>query len=248
MRALLTVGADGRFSRLRRLADLHPIASSPPMDVFWFRLPRHPDDPDDAGAIFRFGRQSLLVLMDHFDAWDVGYIIAKGSYPKLRAAGLPAFRQAIAEIAPELADRLQHLTSWQQGALLSVESNQLTRWFQPGLLLIGDAAHVMSPVGGIGINYAIQDAVVAARLLGTPLKTGRVDRHALRAVQRRRAWPTWLIQRIQAVAHRRIVAQALSSTEPLTLPRIFRIALRIPWISRWIGWLIAFGIRPVRAP
>jgi 2-polyprenyl-6-methoxyphenol hydroxylase-like FAD-dependent oxidoreductase len=247
VRALLTVGADGRFSRLRRLAGLQPVASAPPMDVFWFRLPRQPDDPEAAGAIFRFGSHSLLVLMDHFDSWDVGYIIAKGSYPRLRAAGLPALRQRIAEIAPEIADRVHHLTSWQQGALLSVESSHLERWFQPGLLLIGDAAHVMSPVGGIGINYAIQDAVVAARLLSGPLIAGWLDPRLLRAVQRRRAWPTLLIQWIQGLAHRRIVALALASDEPLCLPGMLRLALRMPWLSRRIGRLIAFGVWPVRA-
>ncbi|HEX6293128.1 MAG TPA: FAD-dependent oxidoreductase [Herpetosiphonaceae bacterium] len=246
VRALLTVGADGRFSRLRRLAGLQPIASAPPMDVFWFRLPRRPDDPDAAGALFRFGPQSLLVLMDHFEYWDVGYIIAKGSYPELRAAGLPALRRTIAEIAPEVADRLHDLKSWRQGALLSVESNHLARWFKPGLLLIGDAAHVMSPVGGIGINYAIQDAVVAARWLGPALKAGRLDLDTLRAVQRRRAWPTRVIQAIQALAHRRIVAQALSSSAPLRLPGLLRLALRLPIVSRGIGRLIAFGAWPVR--
>lgn len=246
LRATLTVGADGRFSRLRKLAGLQPKASSPPMDVFWFRLPRQPDDPDSAGALFRFGSQSLLVLMDHFDYWDVGYIIAKGSYPRLRAAGLPALRRSIAEIAPELKDRLHHLTEWQQGALLSVESNHLARWFQPGLLLIGDAAHVMSPVGGIGINYAIQDAVAAAQQLRVPLQTGRLTLHDLKAVQQRRDWPTRTIQAVQGLAHRRIVRLALASAEPLCLPRFLRLVLRIPWTSRIIGRLIAFGIGPTR--
>lgn len=246
IRALLTVGADGRFSRLRKLAGLQPRASSPPMDVFWFRLPRRPDDPESAGALFRFGPQSLLVLMDHFDYWDIGYIIAKGSYPQLRAAGLPALRRAITRIAPELADRLQHLTSWQQGALLSVESNHLAQWFQPGLLLIGDAAHVMSPVGGIGINYAIQDAVAAAQQLSVPLQTRRLSLRDLRAVQRRREWPTRMIQAIQGLTHQRIVRLALASTEPLCLPRLLRLTLRMPWTSRIIGRLIAFGVAPVR--
>lgn len=245
IRALLTVGADGRFSRLRKLAGLQPRASAPPMDVFWFRLPRQPDDPESAGALFRFGSRSLLVLMDHFDYWDIGYIIAKGSYSQLRAAGLPALRRSIAQIAPELADRLQLLTSWQQGALLSVESSHLKKWFQPGLLLIGDAAHVMSPVGGIGINYAIQDAAAAARQLSIPLQTGRLSLRDLQAVQRRREWPTRIIQAIQGLAHRRIVSLALSSAEPLCLPRLLRFALRLPWTSRIIGRLIAFGIAPV---
>jgi 2-polyprenyl-6-methoxyphenol hydroxylase-like FAD-dependent oxidoreductase len=245
IQATLTVGADGRFSRLRKLAGLHPSSSAPPMDVFWFRLPRQPDDLESAGALFRFGTRSLLVLMDHFDYWDVGYIIAKGSYARLRAAGLPALRHAIAAIAPELSDRLDQLRSWQQGALLSVESNHLQRWFQPGLLLIGDAAHVMSPVGGIGINYAIRDAVAAAECLIPPLQSGRLSLRHLQAVQRRREWPTRIIQSIQALAHRRIVALALSSDEPLRLPRLLRAALWLPWTSRAIGRLIAFGVEPL---
>src|SRR3712207_8397493 len=165
--------------------------------------------------------------MDHFDHWQVGYIIEKGSYGQLRATGLPALRRSVAELAPELADRVGHLQDWKQGSLLSVESDRLRRWYRPGLLLIGDAAHVMSPVGGVGINYAIQDAVVAANMLTEPLKKSQaqlkdLDSSYLAAVQRRREWPTRIIQAVQALVQRGIVANALRSDGLFTPPLPFR--------------------------
>ncbi len=242
VRARLTVGADGRFSRIRRLAGLEPVKDSPPMDVFWFDLPREPGDPDDAGAVFRFGPGSLLVLMDHFEHWQVGYIIRKGSYERLRAAGLPALRRSVAELAPELADRAGHLEDWKQGSLLSVESDRLRRWYRPGLLLIGDAAHVSSPVGGVGINLAIQDAVVTANVLGEPLETGRRLRvRDLRSVQRRREWPTRLVQGAQDLAQRWVVSGALGASETFRLPILLRLLLRAPFSRDLFARLIAFG-------
>jgi 2-polyprenyl-6-methoxyphenol hydroxylase-like FAD-dependent oxidoreductase len=244
VRALLTVGADGRFSRVRRLAGMEPIVTAPPLDVLWFYLPRRPEDDAGAGALFRLGRGGLMVLMEHFESWQVGYIIAKGSYPRLRAAGLPALRRSIAELAPEFAEHMESLQTWKQVSLLSVESSRLPRWYRPGLLLIGDAAHVMSPVGGVGINYAIQDAVVAANVLGSPLKAGHVRLRDLRAVQRRREWPTRLIQAVQACAHRWVVARALTAREPASLGAFLRLCLRLPLLRDLPGWLIAFDLRP----
>jgi 2-polyprenyl-6-methoxyphenol hydroxylase-like FAD-dependent oxidoreductase len=247
LRARLTIGADGRFSQVRRLADLQRVEGSSPMDVFWFNLPRKPDDPECAGAIFRFGAGSLLVLMDHFDHWQVGYIIEKGSYGQLRATGLPALRRSVAELASELADRVGHLQDWKQGSLLSVESDRLRRWYRPGLLLIGDAAHVMSPVGGVGINYAIQDAVVAANVLGGPLKSGRLRSRHLAAVQRRREWSTRLVQGAQSVAQRWVVSGALGAGEVFKLPILLRLLLRTPFLRDLFAYLIAFGAWPVHA-
>jgi 2-polyprenyl-6-methoxyphenol hydroxylase-like FAD-dependent oxidoreductase len=247
VRATLTVGADGRFSRLRRLASLKPVEGSPPMDVFWFNLPREPNDPEDAGAVFRFGPGSLLVLMDHFDHWQVGYIIRKGGYRELRAAGLPALRKAVAELAPELADRVGHLKNWQQGSLLSVESDRLHRWYSPGLLLIGDAAHVASPVGGVGINLAIQDAIAAANVLAEPLKAGKLRTRHLKAVQRRREWPTRLVQGAQVLAERWVVSGALDASETFRLSLLIRFVLRTPLMRDLIARLIAFGAWPVHA-
>lgn len=245
IRARLTIGADGRFSRMRRLAGFEPIEAAPPMDVFWFTLPRRADDPDDLGAHFHFGPRSLVVFMDHFDHWQVGYIIAKGMYPQLRDAGLPALRQTIARLAPQFADRVDHLASWQQGALLSVASSRLPRWYRPGLLLIGDAAHVMSPVGGVGINCAIQDAVVAANILAAPLKAGQISARHLRAVQRRRDWPTRLVQFVQGLAQRGVVADALQSVGPYQLPGFLQLCLRIPLLRDLPTYLIAFTGWPV---
>jgi 2-polyprenyl-6-methoxyphenol hydroxylase-like FAD-dependent oxidoreductase len=245
VRATLTVGADGRFSQVRRLAGLKPVEGSPPMDVFWFRLPRKPDDPDDASAVFRFGAGSLLVLMDHFDHWQVGYIIRKDGYRQLRAAGLPALRRSVAELAPELADRVGELKDWKQGSLLSVESDRLQRWYRPGLLLIGDAAHVASPVGGVGINLAIQDAVVAANVLAEPLKAGRLRSRHLKAVQRRREWPTRLVRWAQVLAERWVVSGALDASETFRLSIVLRFVLRSPLLRDLFARLVAFGAWPV---
>jgi 2-polyprenyl-6-methoxyphenol hydroxylase-like FAD-dependent oxidoreductase len=247
VRANLTVGTDGRFSRLRKLAGLERIGgSSPPMDVFWFNLPREEGDPEDAGAVFRCGRGSLLVLMDHSEYWQVGYIIPKDAYARLKERGLPALRRSVGALAPELADRVTALKDWRQGSLLSVESDRLRRWYRPGLLLIGDAAHVVSPVGGVGINLAIQDAVVAANVLAGPLGEGRVrDRH-LRAVQRRREWAVRLIQGAQDLAQRHVVARVLKGDEPFELSRPLRLLLRTPVLRDVPARLIAYGAWPVR--
>jgi 2-polyprenyl-6-methoxyphenol hydroxylase-like FAD-dependent oxidoreductase len=245
VRATLTVAADGRFSQVRRLAGLKPVEYSPPMDVFWFNLPREPYDPDDAGAVFRFGAGSLLVLMEHFDHWQVGYIISKGSYRQLLAAGLPALRRSVAELAPELAERVGELKDWKQGSLLSVESDRLSRWYRPGLLLIGDAAHVVSPVGGVGINLAIQDAIAAANVLTEPLKAGRLRPRHLKAVQRQREWPTRLVQGAQVLAERWVVSGALDASEPFRLSLFVRFVLRTPLLRDLFARLVAFGAWPV---
>jgi 2-polyprenyl-6-methoxyphenol hydroxylase-like FAD-dependent oxidoreductase len=245
--ARLTIGADGRFSQIRRLAGLQSVKDSPPMDVFWFTLPREPGDPKDAGAVFRFGAGSLLVLMDHFESWQVGYIVSKGGYKRLRATGLPALRRSVAELAPELTGRVGHLKDWKQGSLLSVEADRLCRWHRPGLLLIGDAAHVASPVGGVGINLAIQDAVVAANVLTEPLKAGRLRAQDLRSVQRRREWPTRLIQGVQALVQRWVVSGALNASETYRLPVLLRLMPYIPFLRNLFARLVAFGTWPVHA-
>ncbi len=170
VRASLTVAADGRFSKVRGLLGLEPVKTAPPMDVVWFRLPRRPDDPQEAGALYIHAGH-FAVLLERADEWQIGYAILKGGYQQLKTAGVEGLRQSLAETVPWLANRVGRFTDWKQASVLSVESSRLKRWYAPGVLLIGDAAHVMSPVGGVGINYAIQDAVETANLLGGPLNT-----------------------------------------------------------------------------
>ncbi|HYN84074.1 MAG TPA: FAD-dependent oxidoreductase [Pyrinomonadaceae bacterium] len=245
VRAALTVGTDGRGSRVRHLAGLEPVKTSPPIDVLWFRLPRKPEEP--AGVLGRFGRGHALVMLDRQDDWQVGFVILKGTYKELRASGIGALRESLVETAPELADRVGLLKEWKQVSMLSVESSRLKEWFLPGLLLIGDAAHVMSPVGGVGINYAIQDAVVAANVLTRPLLGGGVRVEHLREVQRRREWPTRVIQFIQSQVQQAIARNALSGGggrfQP---PPLLRLLLRLPVLRDIPARVIAFGVRRVR--
>jgi len=225
LRALLTVGADGRFSRVRHLAGIEPVGTSPPMDVLWFRLPHLPEEMNAPGGAFGgFARGHIFFGFDRKDYWQAGFVIIKGSYQSLRQEGIEGLRRRIVEIAPHLAEHVKSLTDWHQVSLLSVESSRCPQWYVPGLLLIGDAAHAMSPVGGVGINYAVQDAVVAANLLTGPLLDGRVTTDRLRAVQRKREWPVRLIQAFQAQFQKRVIEAALRDQR--------QTALRIPWFIR----------------
>lgn len=249
VRAALTVGADGRGSRVRKLAGIEPVKTSPPMDVLWFRLPREPDDPE--GLVGRFGRGHIAIMLDRDDHWQAGYVIPKGSFPELRHEGVVELKRQFADLIPEFAGRMGHLTDWRQVSLLSVESSRCPVWHRPGLLLIGDAAHVMSPVAGVGINYAIQDAVEAANVLATPLRESRertvdVAEQHLAAVQRRRELPTRVIQAAQAQIQRRVLAPALRSNEPFSPPLPLRLLPRIPILRDVPGRLIGFGLRPTR--
>ena len=243
VRATLTVAADGRFSRVRKLAGFKPVQTAQAMDVLWFRLPRKPEDSSESSG--RLGSGHILIMLNRADYWQMGYVIPKGGYQKLRASGLPAFRQEIAGLLPEWTDRLDTIEEWKQVSVLSVESSRLTRWYRPGLLLIGDAAHVMSPVGGVGINYAIQDAVVAANVLGEPLKAGKIRLRDLAEVQRQREWPTRIIQAFQNFIQRRVVADVVNSNEPLKVSPLLRFLLRIPVVRDLPAQFIAFGPRPV---
>jgi 2-polyprenyl-6-methoxyphenol hydroxylase-like FAD-dependent oxidoreductase len=243
LRALLTVGSDGRFSRVRRLAGFEPIKTSPPMDVLWFRLPRRPDESEV--AIARFSSGQIGILLDRGEQWQVAYVIPKGAYRDLHAAGLDQLRKHFAGVRPEVSDRLNYLEEWNQISVLSVESDRLPKWHRPGLLMIGDASHVMSPVAGVGINYAIQDAVVAANVLGEPMREGRVGARELIAIQRRREWPTRVIQALQTQMQRRVVVRALDPTEPFTPPAFMRFLPSVPILRKLPPRLIAFGIWPV---
>jgi 2-polyprenyl-6-methoxyphenol hydroxylase-like FAD-dependent oxidoreductase len=240
VRAVLTVGADGRFSKLRKLAGLEPVRTSPPMDVVWLRLPRHPGDPRDQGLTVGTGR--FCVLLERPAEWQVGFVIPKGGYQELRSHGIEGFRRELTAVVPWLADRVGQIADWQALTLLSVESSRLPKWYVPGLLLIGDAAHVMSPVGGVGINYAVQDAVAAANRLGDPLRRGVVTVEDLAAVQRRREWPVRVIQAVQGFLQRNLVAEALDRGKPFRLPLPLRLLLRLPVLRDLPGRLIGFGV------
>lgn len=243
VRATLTVGADGRSSRIRKLSQIEPIKTSPPMDILWFRIPRQPEDPE--GVLGYLGRGHGLVLLDRLTDWQVGFIIMKGSYSQIRAAGVEALRKEIAALMTAFPDRIEHLQDWKQVSVLSVESSRVPMWHKPGLLLIGDAAHVMSPVGGVGINYAIQDAVVAANVLTQPLKTGRVTTDDLSEVQKQREFPTKVIQWLQAQGQKRVIAAALRSNQPLRVPWFVQLLLRAPLIGDLPARLIAHGVKTV---
>ena len=247
IRAELTVGADGRFSQLRRLAEFGPVKTSPPMDVLWFRLPKVSGEPEIRGGAFGgIGLGRILVLLERTDYWQAGLVFPKGHYQELRAQGVEAVRRQIEEIDPRFAKNAEALTDWQQFSLLSVESSRCPLWHKPGLLLIGDAAHVMSPVGGVGINYAIQDAVVAANVLTGPLLAGKVSDADLAEVQRQREWPTKVIQALQSFLQRRLIASVLQSVEATNIPWQLRLLTKLPVIRDLPPRMIAFGPRRVR--
>jgi 2-polyprenyl-6-methoxyphenol hydroxylase-like FAD-dependent oxidoreductase len=247
IRSRLTVGADGRFSLLRRLAGFEPVKTSPPMDVLWFRLPKLAGEPEIVGGAFGgIGGGRIFILLERNEYWQAGLVFPKGQYQEIRSAGVEAVRRSIAEIEPRFAPHAESLTDWHQITLLSVESSRCPLWHKPGLLLIGDAAHVMSPVGGVGINYAIQDAVVAANVLSARLKSGRVSDSDLAEVQRQREWPTRVVQAMQAFLQRRVIAGALNTGQARKVPWQLRLFTKIPIVRDLPPRLIAFGPRRVR--
>jgi 2-polyprenyl-6-methoxyphenol hydroxylase-like FAD-dependent oxidoreductase len=239
VRATLIVGADGRFSRLRRLAGFELIKTAPPMDVLWFRVPYKPGESEESRG--RIGVGHFAIVLNRADHWQMGYAIPKGGYQEIKAAGLEKLREAIAALLPDFADRMESIQEWKQVSVLSVESSRLPKWYLPGLLLIGDAAHVMSPVGGVGINYAIQDAVVAANVLTEHLKAGKVPLSDLAKVQRKRELPTRIIQGFQNMMQKQVLAKVLESDKPLTVSPVLRFILRIPGVRNLPAKLIAFG-------
>jgi 2-polyprenyl-6-methoxyphenol hydroxylase-like FAD-dependent oxidoreductase len=245
VRATLTVAADGRFSKLRHLAGIEPVKTAPPMDVVWFRLPRHPADPAESAELY-VGGGHFAVVLDRGDQWQVGYVILKGSFAAVRAAGIEAVRQGLADLAPWLADRVGALHDWHQVAVLNVESSRVERWYKPGLLLIGDAAHVMSPVAGVGINVAIQDAVEAANLLTGPLRRGAVTERDLAGVQRGREFAVKVVQRIQRVMQDRIAAPGLAAGKEFRLPWWLRLMAAVPGLRNLPARMLVFGPRRVR--
>ena len=241
VRADLVVGCDGRHSVTRRAAGLEVIEEGVPIDVLWFRISRRPADPAEVLGNVNYGK--ALILINRSDYFQAGLIIPKGSYPELQALGIDALRVTIRDIAPWLEDRVNELRDWEQIKILSVQINHLRRWHRPGLLCIGDAAHAMSPAGGVGINLAIQDGVAAANLLARPLKEGRLREADLAAVQRRRMFPTRITQAFQSVAHRGF-ARVFENTGAIHAPWQMKAAQRIPGIHRALGYAVGIGARP----
>ena len=242
VRADLIVGADGRHSRTRAAARLEVREFGAPMDVLWFRLSRRETDP--AETMGRFYPGGLLVLIDRGEYWQCGLVIPKGANERIRERGLPAFRDEIARLVPFAADRAVELRDWEMIKLLSVQVDRLSRWSRPGLLCIGDAAHAMSPVGGVGINLAIQDAVAAARFFAASLREGRLTEADLQRVQRRRELPTRITQHVQLFVQNRVIKRVLGSTQTLSPPLALRLFARLPWLRRIPARLIGLGVRP----
>ena len=241
IRANLTVGADGRHSLIRTRAGLPSVNLGAPMDVMWMRLSRRPTDPGQTFGYVDRGR--ILVLLNREDYWQAAFVIPKGAAQEIQQRGLPAFRKEIASLVPFLRDRVNELRDWKDVSLLTVVVDRLTRWYGPGLLCIGDAAHAMSPIGGVGINLAIQDAVAAANLLGPVLQQGTPSERHLQAVQKRRTFPTRATQRLQLTIQNNIIRRVLGSTKPLTLPWFFKLFQRFPYLRRIPARLIGLGFR-----
>ena len=238
----LVVGADGRHSAVRDLAGLEVEDLGAPMDVLWMRLSKKPEDGSVVLGRIQTGR--LFVMLDRGDYWQCAFVIPKGGFAELRRRGLPAFRRAIVELNPALADRVQELTSWDDVKLLTVRVDRLKRWYKPGVLCIGDAAHAMSPVGGVGINLAIQDAVAAANILAERLKKGPVPVEVLRKVQQRRMLPTRLMQAVQIFIQKRVISNVLAMQTQPRAPFVVKLLNDFPWLRRFPAQLIGMGIRP----
>ncbi len=292
VRALLTIGADGRFSMIRRLAGLRPVITAPPFNILWFRLPRLPEDTQAFGPVATFAEESaigrnpvsrrdrvwsaadgfpvvargrgfpqpwlgiqgricrghMMVGIDRLTHWQMGYFLrSKEHYQELHAAGVEAFRRTLVELEPRFAPNIAHLADWQQlsASFLTVESSRCPHWYKPGLLLIGDAAHTMSPAAGAGIKYAIEDAVVAANVLAEPLRAGRVRPNHLAKVQRKREIPTRFIQALGAFAQKTFLRRFLNPHQKPMLPPFFLLA-PIPILRKMLPRVMAFGLWKVR--
>jgi 2-polyprenyl-6-methoxyphenol hydroxylase-like FAD-dependent oxidoreductase len=242
IRADLTIAADGRESRIRRDAGLEVIELGAPMDVLWLRLTKHASDPHETFGYIRDGR--IMALIDRSDYWQAAYVIPKGTLAEMHERGLPEFRAQVAAIVPFLSDRVGELKSWEDVKLLTVRVNRLKKWYRPGLLCIGDAAHAMSPIGGVGINLAIQDAVAASNMLGPGLRSGTLGVSDLRAVQRRRETAAKLTQTLQLFIQSRIIGKVLASGGAPILRRLPEVVRWFPFLARIPGRLVGVGFRP----
>jgi 2-polyprenyl-6-methoxyphenol hydroxylase-like FAD-dependent oxidoreductase len=241
IRADLVVGCDGRDSIVRDRAKFEVREFGVPIDVLWMRLPKRDNDPEQTLGFFKHG--TLLVLLDRGDYWQCGFVIPKGDFENIKARGLPSFQEGLIGMADFLRGLVSELDDWSKVRLLTVQINRLRKWYRDGLLCIGDAAHAMSPAGGVGINLAIQDAVATANLLATKLRDGPVSLADLDRVQRRRQWPATLIQTVQTFVHKNVVTgkQTSGSTSLPFLPRLFKY---FPILRRLPARFIGLGPRP----
>ncbi|QEL17922.1 FAD-dependent oxidoreductase [Limnoglobus roseus] len=242
VRADLVVGADGRGSVMRASAGLaiHDLGAA--IDVLWMRLSKMAGDPDQ--PLGRFESGHILVMIDRGDYWQCAYVIHKGGFEGVRRAGIESFRAAVARVAPFVADRVGELRDWDDVRVLTVRLDRLRRWCRPGLLCIGDAAHAMSPIGGVGINLAVQDAVATANILSDPLRAGPVAERVLRKVQQRREFPTRVTQWLQMMVQNRVIGRVLASRTSLTQPWPVRLLRRFPILRRIPARLVGVGVRP----
>ena len=248
VRADLVVGADGRHSVVRERAGLAVKHLGAPIDVLWLRLSLDPGDPTATAGRIYYG--TMLVMLHRGDYWQCAFVIRKDGFAAVRAKGLPAFRDDIVRLAPFLRDRVAELRDWDDVKLLTVAVDRLERWWRPGLLCIGDCAHAMSPIGGVGINLAVQDAVAAANILAVPLRDGALHDAHLAAVERRRRFPTRATQALQVAVQHRVIDPALRSDRPIGAPWPLRLLSHLPLLPRLPARLIGIGFRPehVRSP
>jgi 2-polyprenyl-6-methoxyphenol hydroxylase-like FAD-dependent oxidoreductase len=242
IRADLVVGADGRHSIVRERAGFEVENMGAPMDVLWMRLSRKESDPEQTGGYVNFGH--LLVTLNRGDYWQCAYVIRKGGYDEIHAQGLDAFRDDIARMAPWLGDRTAELTDWEQVKLLTVAVDRLKTWWRPGLLCIGDAAHAMSPIGGVGVNVAVQDAIAAANILAVPLREDRLTTDHLAQVQKRRTFPMQVIQKMQLTVQNRLIDRLLDAQKPFEAPAIMKLFNYFPLLRRLPARLVGIGVRP----
>jgi 2-polyprenyl-6-methoxyphenol hydroxylase-like FAD-dependent oxidoreductase len=242
IRADLVVGCDGRHSTVREKAGLKSDDYGAPMDVLWFRMSRKGSDSANTFGHIEAGR--LMVMLDRGDYWQCAYVIPKGGIERLKAEGLEAFRERVVEMSPFLADRVGEMKSWDDVSLLSVTVDRLRRWWRPGLICIGDSAHAMSPIGGVGINLAVQDAVAAANRLAGPLLKGAVSDEDLQAIEERRTLPVRFTQWLQLTIQRRIISRVLESERRPKPPLFFKLFDIFPVLRRIPARLLGIGIRP----
>lgn len=242
IRARLVIAADGRVSLMRAAAGLEVEDFGAPMDVLWFRLPREDDDPAESFGRVAPGR--MVAMIERGSYWQCGYVIPKGGADELRRKDIEAFRESIAATVPFLSDRTDALHDWEDVRLLTVQVDRLKTWSRPGLLCIGDAAHAMSPIGGVGVNLAVQDAVATANLLAAKLRAQTIDDDDLSAVQRRREFPARLTQRIQLFIQKRVISRVLAADKPFEPPLALRLLEIFPVLRQLPARLIGMGVRP----